>query len=37
MQLNKKIEEELARAIQFGVKIEYCLFRVILPIEKPKQ
>jgi len=37
VQLNFKTEEELDIAIKFGIKIEYCLFRVTLSIEKPKK
>ena len=37
VQLNLKTKEELDIAIKFGINIEYCLFRMTLPIEKSKQ
>jgi len=37
VQLNFKTKEELDTAIKFGIKLEYCLFLVTLPFEKPKQ
>lgn len=37
VQLKFRSKEDLDYAIKHGIKIEYCLFRVTLPIEKPKQ
>ena len=37
VQLKFSSKEALDLAIKYGVKIEYCLFRVTMPIEMPKQ